>query len=191
MLPPHPPESPFQVFPPENPRPKVPKAPVLQGFRLILLKKLWYFGGIYPPFFRGYRRKNRIFTPSYPTPPKPCFVTPLSEKCNPTFVTPPVTPLLKSTLQSEDFHFAPPLPYHTTSRLSHQPKSAPYSRQKPAYKGFYHIGNKKGRMQTIQPSDVNFRQASPLPCTLKIKRHVSQCKRFVLRGPMQPSHITL
>lgn len=46
-------------------------------------------------------------------------------------------------------------------------------------------------MQTIQPSDVNFRQASPLPYTLKIKRHVSQCKRFVLCGPMQPSRITL
>lgn len=55
----------------------------------------------------------------------------------------------------------------------------------------YRIGKKKGRMQTIQPSDVNFRQASPLPYPLKIKRHVSPCKRFVLRGSTQPPHITV
>ena len=187
----YPPNPAIPGVPPRKAPAHVRKALILRTFCPACAKIVWYFGGIYRHVFRGYRWKNSILPPLYPTPPKPYFVTPLSEKCNPTFVTPPVTPLLKSTLQSEDFHFAPPLPYHTTSRLSHQPKSAPYSRQKPAYKGFYHIGNKKGRMQTIQPSDVNFRQDSPLPYTLKIKRHVSQCKRFVLCGPMQPSRITL
>lgn len=46
-------------------------------------------------------------------------------------------------------------------------------------------------MQTIQPSDVNFWQASPLPYTLKIKRHVNLLKRFVLRGSSLPSRTTL
>ena len=39
-------------------------------------------------------------------------------------------------------------------------------------------------MQTIQPSDVNLRQADLQLCPLKIKPNVSLCKRFVLHTPM-------
>lgn len=150
------------------------------------------FWGYLSARFSGLSQKKQYFSPSLSHPSKTLFWIssyPWSE-----YPVPNIHLNIhqkNSTYQSDDYYFAPPLPYHTTSCLSRQPQSAPYSRQKPVYKGFYRIGNKKGRMQTIQPSDVNFRQASPLPYTLKIKRHVSPCKRFVLHGPMQPSRITL
>ena len=124
----YPPNPAISGVPPRKAPVHVRKVLILRTFRPSCTKIVWYFGGIYRHVFRGYRWKNSIFPPLYPTTSKPYFVTPLSEKCNPTFVTPPVTPLLKSTRQSEDFHFAPPLPYHTRSHLLRQPKSAPYSR---------------------------------------------------------------
>lgn len=142
-------------------------------------------------FFEAIAEKTVFSPPLYPTHPKPYFVRPVTHSLSVHFVLPVVLPHQNSRTETKIFTLASPLPHHTTSCLSRQPKSVPYSRPKPAYKGFYRISNKKGRIQTIQPSDVNFRQASLLPYTLKIKPYVNLLKRFVLCGPMRPSHITL
>ena len=72
---------PFPCFPLEYHSLQPAKSAVYERFTASTPKNQWLLGGIYRHVFRGYRRKNGIFTPSLSHTPKPCFVRPVHKFC--------------------------------------------------------------------------------------------------------------
>lgn len=104
----YPPNPAISDVPPRKTSAHVRKVLILRTFCPSCTKIVWYFGGIYRHVFRGYRWKNSIFPPLYPTPPKPYFVRPVTHSLSVHFVLPVVLPHQNSRTEAKIFTLASP-----------------------------------------------------------------------------------
>ena len=140
--------------------------------------------GVHCPFFREINIYYRDIPPAHLYPENPLLSAHLSAQFQ-------KSPFLPAFCRGAFCRIFGRVGSHRGAFCSHacQPRFRPISAPQALQQGFFPIGHKKGRMQTIQPSNVNFRQAIPPSHPLKIKPNVNPCKRFELhRSPHPPPY---
>lgn len=133
----YPPNPAIPNVPPQKAALHARKALILRTFCPSVTKIVWFFGGIYRHVFRGYRWKNSIFPPLYPTHPKPYFEYPVTPEVNIQFrISTWIS--TKKILRTKVMIITLPLPCPTTRQAAyHVSPNQPHIRAKSPYiKGF-------------------------------------------------------